>query len=121
MLRQKPFDFVNLSLGPDLLIEDDEVHVWTASLDEHFSHGKSLVAVAVGNTGQDDWDSGNARIQAPADGVNVLSVGACDSTHGPWQRASYSSMDRAEVPASSSRRLWSSADRMRARSWFLTP
>jgi hypothetical protein len=98
VLRQKPFDFVNLSLGPDLPIEDDEVHVWTASLDEHFSHGKSLVAVAVGNTGEADWDSGNARIQAPADGVNVLAVGACDSMDGTWRRASYSSIGPGRSP-----------------------
>lgn len=98
VLRQKPFDFVNLSLGPDLPIEDDEVHVWTASLDEHFSHGKSLVAVAAGNSGEDDWDSGNARIQAPSDGVNVLAVGACDATSGPWTRASYSSIGPGRSP-----------------------
>lgn len=98
VLRQKPFDFVNLSLGPDLPIEDDEVHVWTASLDEHFSHGNSLVTVAVGNTGEDDWDSGNARIQAPADCVNVLSVGACDSLNGPWKRARYSSIGPGRSP-----------------------
>jgi len=98
VLRQKPFDFVNLSLGPDLPIEDDEVHVWTASIDEHFSHGKALVTVAVGNSGEHDWDSGNARIQAPADGVNVLSVGACDSSRGPWQRAAYSSVGPGRSP-----------------------
>jgi len=98
VLRQKPFDFVNLSLGPDLPMEDDEVHVWTASLDEHFSHGKSLVSVAVGNTGEDDWDTGNARIQAPSDGVNVLSVGACDSIRGAWKRASYSSIGPGRSP-----------------------
>ena len=98
VLRQKPFDFVNLSLGPDLPIEDDEIHAWTASFDEHFSHGKSLVAVAVGNTGEADWDSGNARIQAPADGVNVLAVGACDSMDETWQRASYSSIGPGRSP-----------------------
>ena len=98
VLRQKPFDFVNLSLGPDLPIEDDEVHVWTASLDEHFSHGKSLVTVAAGNTGDADWDLGNARIQAPADGVNVLAVGACDSMDESWKRADYSSIGPGRSP-----------------------
>ena len=97
-LRQKPFDFVNLSLGPDLPIEDDEVHVWTASLDEHFSHGKSLVTVAAGNTGDADWDLGNARIQAPADGVNILAVGACDSMDDSWKRAGYSSIGPGRSP-----------------------
>lgn len=98
VLRQKPVDFVNLSLGPDLPMEDDEVHVWTAALDEHFAHGKSLVSVAVGNTGEDDWESGNARIQAPADGVNVLAVGACDSMIEQWQRAPYSSIGPGRSP-----------------------
>lgn len=98
VLKQKPFDFVNLSLGPDLPIEDDEIHVWTASIDEHFSHGNSLVCVAAGNTGEDDWDLGNARIQAPADGVNVLSVGACDCNENDWQRAPYSSIGPGRSP-----------------------
>jgi hypothetical protein len=98
VLHQNHYDFVNLSLGPDLPIEDDEVHVWTASLDAHFSHGKTLVTVAAGNTGQDDWDSGNARIQAPADGVNVLSVGASDSLKPKWRRAAYSSIGPGRSP-----------------------
>jgi len=96
VLRQNPYDFVNLSLGPDLPIEDDDV--WTASLDEHFSHGKTLVAVAAGNSGEDDWAAGNARIQAPADGVNVLSVGASDSIKKKWKRAQCSSIGPGRSP-----------------------
>ena len=42
VLRQNPKDFVNLSLNPDFPIEDDEVHVWTASIDERYAHGKRL-------------------------------------------------------------------------------
>jgi len=98
VLRQNRFDFVNLSLGPDLPIEDDEVHVWTASLDEHFSAGNALITVAAGNTGEDDWDSGNARIQAPADGVNLLSIGASDKPDSNWQRAPYSSIGPGRSP-----------------------
>jgi hypothetical protein len=98
VLRQNHFDFVNLSLGPDLPIEDDEVHVWTATLDEHFSHGNTLVTVAAGNSGEDDWDVGNARIQAPADGVNMLSVGASDSALEKWRRAPYSSIGPGRSP-----------------------
>jgi hypothetical protein len=98
VLRQRPFDFVNLSLGPDLPIEDDEVHVWTASLDDHFSAGNTLVTVAAGNTGEYDWDSGNARIQSPADGVNILGIGASDTTGPNWQRARYSSVGPGRSP-----------------------
>ena len=97
-LRQNPYDFVNLSLGPDLPIEDDEVHVWTASLDEHFSRGKTLVTVAAGNSGEDDWEAGNARIQAPADAVNVLCIGASDSFKKRWKRATYSSIGPGRSP-----------------------
>jgi hypothetical protein len=98
VLRQNNYQFVNLSLGPDLPIEDDEVHVWTASLDDHFSDGKTLVTVAAGNTGENDWDAGNARVQAPADGVNVLSVGAADSSEEKWKRATYSSIGPGRSP-----------------------
>jgi hypothetical protein len=98
VLRQNNYQFVNLSLGPDLPIEDGDVHVWTASLDEHFSDGRTLVTVAAGNTGEHDWDVGNARIQAPADGVNVLSVGAADCEEGDWRRAPYSSIGPGRSP-----------------------
>ncbi len=98
ILSQRSFDFVNLSLGPDLPIEDDEVHVWTAALDELFSGGQTLVTVAAGNSGGNDWDSGNARIQAPSDGVNVLAVGACDKVSNDWKRAGYSSIGPGRSP-----------------------
>jgi len=98
ILGQNHFDFVNLSLGPDLPIEDDEVHVWTASLDAHFSSGRTLVTIAAGNAGGNDWDSGNARIQTPADGVNVLAVGAADKTGKTWKRAEYSSIGPGRRP-----------------------
>lgn len=98
VLQQDNYQFVNLSLGPDLPIEDEEVHVWTASLDEHFSDGRTLVTVAAGNTGENDWDAGNARIQAPADGVNVLSVGAADCENEKWSRATYSSIGPGRSP-----------------------
>jgi len=98
VLKQNHFDFVNLSVGPDLPIEDDEVHVWTACLDAHFSSGKTLVAIAAGNSGANDWDSGNARIQAPSDGVNILCVGAADSDRRKWKRANYSSIGPGRRP-----------------------
>jgi len=98
VLKQNHFDFVNLSLGPDLPIEDDEIHVWTACLDSHFATGKSLVTIAAGNSGANDWDSGNARIQAPSDGVNILSVGAADRNDKHWKRANYSSIGPGRRP-----------------------
>jgi Subtilase family len=95
--RQK-YEFVNLSLGPDLPIEDNDVHAWTAVLDQLFSDGLTLPVIAVGNSGELDWDSGNARIQTPADCVNALSVGGCDRVGTGWKRASYSSIGPGRSP-----------------------
>jgi hypothetical protein len=68
ILDSRPrYDFINLSLGPDLPVEDNDVHAWTAVLDQLFADGLTLPAIAVGNSGERDWPSGNARIQTPAD------------------------------------------------------
>ena len=98
VLTQKKYEFVNLSIGPDIEIEDDEVHVWTAQLDQLFADGQTLVTVAAGNGGERDRDSGNARIQAPADGVNLVGVGASDSIETKWKRAPYSSIGPGRNP-----------------------
>jgi Subtilase family len=99
VLESRPkYDFVNLSLGPDLPIEDNDVHAWTAVLDQLFSDGQTLPAIAVGNSGELDWPSGNARIQTPADCVNALSVGGCDRTGAGWKRAPYSSIGPGRSP-----------------------
>ena len=95
--RQK-YDFINLSLGPDLPIEDNDVHAWTAVLDQLFSDGLTLPAIAVGNSGELDWDSGNARIQTPSDCVNALSIGSCDRVGSGWKRANYSSIGPGRSP-----------------------
>jgi len=92
------YDFVNLSLGPDLPIEDGDVHAWTAVLDQLFSDGRTLPTIAVGNSGENDWPSGNARIQTPADCVNALSVGGCDRVGPGWKRAAYSSIGPGRSP-----------------------
>lgn len=99
VLESRPkYDFVNLSLGPDLPIEDNDVHAWTAVLDQQFSDGLTLPAIAVGNSGELDWASGNARIQTPADCVNALSVGGCDRMGAGWKRAPYSSIGPGRSP-----------------------
>jgi hypothetical protein len=58
----------------------------------------TLPAIAVGNSGESDWPSGNARIQTPADCVNGLSVGGCDRTGADWKRAAYSSIGPGRSP-----------------------
>lgn len=99
VLESRPhYDFVNISLGPDLPIEDDDVHAWTAVLDQVFADGLTLPTIAVGNTGEEDWPSGNARIQTPSDCVNALSVGGCDCTGKSWKRAPYSSIGPGRSP-----------------------
>lgn len=99
VLDSRPrYDFINLSLGPDLPVEDNDVHAWTAVLDQLFADGQSLPAIAVGNSGERDWASGNARIQTPADCVNALAVGGCDRTGPKWRRAPYSSIGPGRSP-----------------------
>ena len=100
ILTQHEYEFVNLSIGPDLPIEDNEVHSWTAFLDSYLADGQTLIAVATGNNGAFDRPSGNARIQVPSDAVNALSVGAASSQGSDWSRANYSSIGPGRTPAS---------------------
>lgn len=98
VLATKHYDFINISLGPTLPIEDDEVHAWTAVLDEHLADGETLATIAVGNDGEGDATIGANRIQVPADCVNALSIGACDLPGNGWKRASYSSIGPGRSP-----------------------
>ncbi len=90
------FDLINISLGPDLPAEDDEVTAWTSALDE-LGIGR-VITVAAGNDGMADAGSGLNRIQVPSDGVNLLAVGACDDEGANWKRAEYSSVGPGRSP-----------------------
>ncbi|TWU55931.1 S8 family peptidase [Rubripirellula reticaptiva] len=90
VLQVRKYGFVNLSIGPSLPIEDDDVHAWTAVLDSLLSSGETLATVAIGNAGEKDRPSGNARVQVPSDSVNALAVGATDRSNEKWARAKYS-------------------------------
>ncbi|MBF0341167.1 MAG: S8 family peptidase [Magnetococcales bacterium] len=98
VLLSRQYQFINLSLGPDLPIEDAEVHAWTAVIDELLSDGEVLMTIAAGNNGDRDRESGNARIQVPSDCVNALCVGACDQLGGVWNRSSYSAVGPGRSP-----------------------
>ncbi|MCV0370495.1 S8 family serine peptidase [Filomicrobium sp.] len=98
VLSSRHYEFVNLSLGPRLPIEDDEVHAWTAVLDDRLSNGHTLATVAVGNDGEGDASLGFNRIQVPSDCVNAVAVGACDSPDADWKRAPYSSVGPGRSP-----------------------
>ncbi len=98
VLNTRDYDFVNLSLGPLLPIEDDDVHAWTAVLDDRFSRMDALATIAVGNDGEGDAILGLNRIQVPADCVNAIAVGACDRPDADWKRAPYSSVGPGRSP-----------------------
>ncbi|MFZ8368805.1 peptidase S8 and S53, subtilisin, kexin, sedolisin, partial [Staphylococcus aureus] len=51
VLASTKYDFINLSLGPELPIDDNEVHAWTAVFDDFLSKGECLAVVAAGNGG----------------------------------------------------------------------
>lgn len=98
VLTQSKYDLVNLSIGPEYPREDDDVHPWTAFFDRYLSENETLVAIAAGNGGELDHDSGNDRIQVPADSVNALCVGARNSKSAKWKRADYSSIGPGRSP-----------------------
>ena len=98
VLVERDYDFINLSIGPELPVEDDDVHAWTAVLDDRLSRGTTLATIAVGNGGEGDIASGLNRIQVPADCVNGLSVGACDNPGPAWRRCNYSSVGPGRSP-----------------------
>ena len=98
ILSSQEYDFVNLSLGPRLPIEDDDVHAWTAVLDDRLSRVSTLAMIAVGNDGESDSALGFDRVQVPADCVNALAIGACDTPDDDWKRASYSSKGPGRSP-----------------------
>ena len=98
ILLSRQYEFLNLSLGPDLPIDDGEIHSWTAVIDDLLSDGNCLMTVAVGNNGEKDFASGNARIQVPADCVNALSVGSANDTSNSWKRSSYSAFGPGRRP-----------------------
>ena len=84
------YEFINISVGPDISITDDEITAWTAEIDGRLAGGRIFAAVAAGNDGEKDTAAGLDRIQPPSDGVNVVCVGASDSQDSSWARATYS-------------------------------
>lgn len=98
VLLSRQYQFINLSLGPNLPIDDEDVHAWTSVIDDLLSDGDTLMTVAVGNNGEMDRSVGNARVQVPADCVNALSVGATDNVDTTWARASYSAIGPGRSP-----------------------
>ncbi len=98
VLLSRAYEHVNISLGPDLPIEDTDVHAWTSVIDDRLSDGQTFLTVAAGNNGDLDRESGNARVQVPGDAVNVLTVGAANSRGDDWDRAHYSAVGPGRLP-----------------------
>ncbi|MBO1567066.1 S8 family peptidase [Yersinia pseudotuberculosis] len=96
VLDQTKYDYINLSLGPRLPVDDDDVHVWTSTLEEILAKGETLCTVAVGNDGH--LPTSLNRIQPPADLVNGLSVGAVTSLSDVWERCTYSCVGPGRSP-----------------------
>lgn len=95
ILLSRSYEFVNLSLGPDLCIEDEDVHAWTAVIDGILSDGKTLMSVAAGNNGE---RIDMHRVQVPADCVNAIAIGASDRSGVEWARAAYSARGPGRSP-----------------------
>ncbi|GAB7197775.1 S8 family peptidase [Dickeya oryzae] len=96
VLDSKHYDYINLSLGPRFPVEDDDVHVWTSTLEQYLSSGKTLCTVAVGNDGH--LGDGLNRIQPPSDLVNALSVGSANSISSDWHKSDYSCVGPGRSP-----------------------
>lgn len=87
------YQFLNLSLGPDIPVQDTEIHSWTAVIDDFLKNGTTFMTIAAGNNGEKPIDSGNERrILVPSDAVNAVTVGAVDRQTEHWKRAPYSAI-----------------------------
>ena len=96
VLKLKKYKYINLSLGPRIAVDDDDVHVWTSVLDSLLQDGKCLATVAIGNDG--DLQGDNARIQPPSDMVNSFAIGATNSDEATWEKSSYSCVGPGRSP-----------------------
>lgn len=84
VLDQGLHTFANISLAPSMPVDDDDVHLWTSVLEKRLTSGHTLMTVAVGNDGHLAFPE--SRIQVPADMVNAVAVGACESGNGALSR-----------------------------------
>lgn len=98
VLLSRQYEFINLSIGPDVPIEDTEVHTWTSVIDDLLSDGETFMTVAVGNNGLRDDILRYDRVQVPSDSVNAIAVGSATNTGTTWRRANYSAKGPGRCP-----------------------
>lgn len=96
VLKEKKYKYINMSLGPQIAVDDDDVHVWTSVLDQYLQDGHCLATIAIGNDGDLPGELG--RIQPPSDMVNSLAIGASNSQNDTWERAPYSCIGPGRSP-----------------------
>lgn len=98
VLLSRQYEFINLSVGPDVSVEDTEVHTWTSVIDDLLSDGQTFMTVAVGNNGGRDAVLRYDRVLVPADSVNAIAVGATNTVESDWRRAGYSAKGPGRSP-----------------------
>ena len=98
ILLSRQYEFINISLGPELSIDDDEVHPWTSLIDSYLADGETFVCIAAGNNGEANEEYGLNRIQVPSDCVNAITIGATDKTGLNWLKAPYSAVGPGRAP-----------------------
>ena len=92
VVRRERYPLVNLSLGPSEACDEFvEPHYWTSLFDQVALDSNTLFIVASGNDGHLDPLTNLQRVQTPADGANVLGVGAHGDRRRPRRRSTYSS------------------------------
>ncbi len=92
ILISRQYEFINISLGPDLPIP------WTSLLDSYLADGETFLTIAAGNNGEGDESLGLHRIQVPSDSVNAIAVGASDRSDKTWKKATYSASGPGRAP-----------------------
>lgn len=98
ILVSRQYDFINLSLGPELTVDDDDIHPWTSLIDSYLSDGQTFLTVAAGNNGAANKEFKLNRIQVPSDCVNAVTVGASSTEEENWERAYYSAVGPGRAP-----------------------
>jgi len=98
VLLSRQYEFINLSVGPDVAIEDNDVHAWTSVIDDLLSDGNTFMTIAAGNNGELDEFLQFDRVQVPSDCVNAVTVGAASCTSSAWARAPYSARGPGRSP-----------------------
>ncbi|QJW85202.1 S8 family peptidase [Ramlibacter terrae] len=98
VLLSQNYQFINLSLGPDLCVEDSDVHAWTAVIDHIRERRLDPHERGSRQQRRRRRSAGAEPNPVPADSVNALCVGAVDHAGAGWSRAPYSACGPGRSP-----------------------